>query len=189
MRISDWSSDVCSSDLITDGDESDGIDSSDDLEDGPSPAVVSVGLPGTASEREEEDEHDDMLRPLPDRLVTELTTHRTLALRDAVARSHEVAFAAVLHALVLDTFYSYSSSESCVPLTIRVGSLGVQAPGINDSAVARAIDERHKVWSDRLPDAPSELWAPLGALDAETQTALFAHCAPSGTNDVSMPAP
>src|SRR3546814_3340575 len=101
MRISDWSSDVCSSDLmamagvfvsidvdgslyvergfvrpedepiehdddgvITDGDESDGIDSSDDLEDGPSPAVVSVGLPGTASEREEEDEHDDMLRPL-----------------------------------------------------------------------------------------------------------------------------
>src|SRR3546814_10025693 len=39
--------------VITDGDESDGIDSSDDLEDGPSPAVVSVGLPGTASEREE----------------------------------------------------------------------------------------------------------------------------------------
>src|SRR3546814_17144973 len=85
MRISDWSSDVYSSDL--------------DLEDGPSPAVVSVGLPGTASEREEEDEHDDMLRPLPDRLVTELTTHRTLALRDAVARSPEVAFAAVLHSL------------------------------------------------------------------------------------------
>src|SRR3546814_7104667 len=54
--------------VITDGDESDGIDSYDDLEDGPSPAVVSVGLPGTASEREEEDEHDDMLRPLPDRL-------------------------------------------------------------------------------------------------------------------------
>src|SRR3546814_152246 len=129
-----------------------------------------------------------MRRPLPDRLLTELTTHRPLALRDAGARSPEVAFAAVLHALVLDTFYSYSSSESCVQLTIRGGSLGVHAPGINDSAVARAIDERHKVWSDRLPDAPSELWATLGALDADEQTALFAHCASFGINAVFEPA-
>src|SRR3546814_5896449 len=96
-----------------------------------------------------------MRRPLPDRLLTELTTHRPLALRDAGARSPEVAFAAVLHALVLDTFYSYSSSESCVQLTVRGGSLGVHAPGINDSAVARAIDERHKVW--RSEEHTSEL--------------------------------
>src|SRR3546814_2310468 len=87
-------------------------------------------MPGTAGEPEEEEEQDDMLRPLPDRLVTELTTHRTLALRDAVARSPEVAFAAMLHALVLDTFYGYSSSESCVQLSIRSGSFGVHAPAI-----------------------------------------------------------
>src|SRR3546814_10568671 len=44
------------------------------------------------------------------------------------------------------------------------------------------------LWSDRLPDAPSELWATLGALDADEQTALFAHCASFGINAVFEPA-
>lgn len=160
----------------------------DGLDGEPLPATVTVGMPGAASDAEEEEEQEDLLRPLPDRLVTELTTHRTLALRDAVARSPQVAFAAVLHALVLDAFYSYSASESCVQLSVRGGSLGVHAPGLNDSVVARAIDERHKVWSDRLPDAPSELWATLGAFDADEQAALFAHCVSFGINAVFEPA-
>src|SRR3546814_12487562 len=71
---------------------------------------------------------------------------------------------------------------------MRGGSRGGHGPGSNASAVARAIDERHKVWSDRLPDAPSELWATLGALDADEQTALFAHCASFGINAVFEPA-
>ena len=33
-------------------------------------------------------------KPLPDRLVTELTAHRTLALRDALANNPAVAFQA-----------------------------------------------------------------------------------------------
>ena len=44
------------------------------------------------------------IKPLPDRLVTELTAHRTLALRDAVANSPQVALTALLHKLCLDTF-------------------------------------------------------------------------------------
>ena len=152
------------------------------------PAIVSVGGAPAAEETGEQDEQDDLLRPLPDRLVTELTTHRTLALRNAVASHPEVAFAAVLHALALDTFYHYSSGTSCVEISVRGGSLGTHAPGLNDSASARAIDERHESWAERLPDQPQDLWEALIALTADDQAALFAHCASFGVNAVWEPA-
>lgn len=41
---------------------------------------------------------------MPDRLVTELTARRTLALRDAVAKSPHVALTTPLHRLVSDNF-------------------------------------------------------------------------------------
>lgn len=149
------------------------------------PAIVSVG---GVSGSDDEDEQDDLLRPLPDRLVTELTTYRTLALRNAVALVPQVAFAAVLHALTLETFYTYSSAESCVGVSVRGASLGVHAPGLNDSASARAIDARHENWAERLPNQPAELWVTLLALSADDQAALFAHCASFGINAVWEPA-
>lgn len=46
----------------------------------------------------------DTIKPLPDRLVSELTAHRTLALRDAVAVNPHVAITALLHRLVTSCF-------------------------------------------------------------------------------------
>ncbi len=58
-----------------------------------------------AGEKPEADpDEDDVIRPLPDRLVLELTAHRTLALRDAVAQHPEVALTLLLHRLVTDAF-------------------------------------------------------------------------------------
>jgi ParB family chromosome partitioning protein len=174
------------------GDKEDGVaighpdDRTED--DDSSTAIVSVGGAPGADDGGDEDEPDDLLRPLPDRLATELTTHRTLALRNAVALHPQVAFAAVLHALALDTFYHYSSGTSCVEISVRGGSLGTHAPGLNDSASARAIDARHESWAERLPDQPADLWEVLIALSAEDQAALFAHCASFGLNAVWEPA-
>ena len=53
---------------------------------------------GDDSEPEEEG-----LKPLSERLVMELTAHRTLALRDALANNPDIAFHAALHALVLQS--------------------------------------------------------------------------------------
>ncbi|NOW45008.1 ParB family chromosome partitioning protein [Novosphingobium sp. SG751A] len=155
---------------------------------GAGPIISVGGVPDTAVEPEEEDEQDDMLRPLPDRLVTELTTHRTLALRDAVATSPQLAFAAVLHAFVLDTFYTYAAENSCMQVSVRSAGLGIHAPGLNDSMSAKAIDQRHESWSERLPGAPADLWETLIAFDADDQAALFAHCASFGLNAVWEPA-
>lgn len=163
-----------------DGGENDaGADDGDSIDVGQG-AIVS-GVPGVDDAADEE-EQEDMLRPLPDRLVTELTAYRTIALRDALARSPQVAFAAVLHAFVLDTFYNHAASETCLQIAIRSPYLGARAPGLGDCAPAKAVDARHESWSERLPDSPGDLWNMLAALDADEQAALFAHCVSGGVN-------
>ncbi len=49
----------------------------------------------------DEDEDDDGTKPLSDRLVCELTVHRTIGLRDALANDPQLAMLACLHAMVL----------------------------------------------------------------------------------------
>lgn len=69
-----------------------------------------IAVAGHSVDAEEDDE--DAAKPLPDRLITELTAHRTLALRDALAENPAIAFQAVLHNFVLTAFYRFASSGS-----------------------------------------------------------------------------
>ncbi|MGY3621542.1 hypothetical protein ACVJGD_007738 [Bradyrhizobium sp. USDA 10063] len=62
-----------------------------------------IAVAGSAADAEEDDE--DATKPLLDRLITELTAYRTLALRDALAENPAIAFQAVLHNFVLTAFY------------------------------------------------------------------------------------
>lgn len=162
-------------------DDDDGLDGGDHSGAEPVGATVVTGMPGVDAATED-DEQDDLLRPIPDRLVSELTAYRTMALRDALALSPQVAFAAVLHAFVLDSFYSYSSDATCLQVSIRSPYLGSHAPNLGDFGPAKAVDARHESWSERLPDQPADLWDVLTALDADEQAALFAHCASFGVN-------
>jgi ParB family chromosome partitioning protein len=175
----------------TGNDEESSAADGDDLpgeldDDQPQRTVISIGT-AAAPPTDEEYEQEDLLKPLPDRLVTELTTHRTLALRDAVAAHPTVAFAAVLHAFALETFYRYTQVESCMEVSIRGSSLSVHAPGLNDSISAQAIERRHDAWKERLPDDAEQLWDALIAFDGDDQAALFAHCASFGINAVWEP--
>ncbi|WKA26209.1 ParB/RepB/Spo0J family partition protein [Bradyrhizobium roseum] len=146
-------------------------------------AVITVG--GASTEPVGE---DDAVKPLPDRLVTELTAHRTLALRDALANSPAVAFQAVLHNFVLATFYRFASSSGCLEISIRTPTFPAQAAGLKESAPAVAIDGRHDGWKARLPKEEGGLWDALAALDRTAQAALFAHCASSAVNALHEPA-
>lgn len=144
----------------------------DEQEAGSATTVVAIGK----SSDEEDDADEEVVKPLNDRLVAELTAWRTLALQDAFAQSPTTAFAAVLHAFVIASFY-YASSESCLQISLNKPSFGFSPTGLRDSAPAKAIAERHKRWADRLPDSEKELWDALLQLDAAEQAALFAHCA------------
>jgi ParB family chromosome partitioning protein len=133
-----------------------------------------------------ESDEDDVLRPLSDRLVTELTAHRTLALREVVGNDFDTAFLAVLHVLVLNTFYRYAS-DTCLEISAKSAGFSVQAPGLKDTASAKAIAERDAQWRKHLPEKPDDLWAALTAFDADSRQALFAHCAALSINAVHEP--
>src|SRR6266852_8079603 len=111
----------------------------------PRAAITVAGHPADA---EEEDE--DTARPLPDRLITELTAHRTLALREALAENPAVTFQAVLHNFVLTAFYRFASSGSCLEIGLHTPTFPSQAPGLRESVSAKAIDARHAGWKERL---------------------------------------
>ena len=63
---------------------------------------------GGSTEPQDEPDQDDGIKPIPDRLMTELTAYRTLALRDALAQDPDVAHLAALHAFCLRLFYRYA---------------------------------------------------------------------------------
>ena len=130
-----------------------------------------------------EPEEDEGLRPIPDRLLTELTAHRTLALRHALGGRPEIAFLAALHALALGVFYTYRS-DTCLELDLKIVQFGSQAPGLNDTPLALAFDERHQSWRSQLPKESGELWDALEAFDADSRDALFAHCVSLSVNAV-----
>ncbi|MBX9589212.1 MAG: ParB/RepB/Spo0J family partition protein [Hyphomonadaceae bacterium] len=130
----------------------------------------------------EEPDEDDGVRPLSDRLMTELTAHRTVALREAVANDPDVAFLAALHVLCLKVFYRYGL-DSCLEIEPKSVMFG-HAPGLADTATAKAIEARHDTWATQLPKEPGELWDVLAGFDNDSRQALFAHCVASTINAV-----
>ena len=144
--------------------------------------VITVGGSSSSPDAETPEE-DDGIKPLPDRLLIELTAHRTLALRDALANDPDTAFIAVLHALCLKAFYRYSV-DTCLEIDAKSASFSHQAPGLNDTASAKAVDGRHQNWARQLPHEAGDLWEVLVGFDRDSQAALFAHCASLTVNAV-----
>jgi ParB family chromosome partitioning protein len=143
--------------------------------------VITLG--GAAQPGPEAEEEDDAIKPLPERLMTELTAHRTLALREAVGCDPDTAYLAVLHALALKTFYRFSTA-TCLELEVKHSTFGHQVPDLNDTASAKAIVARHEAWADQLPQDPGALWQALTGFDGDSRQALFAHCVGLSVNAV-----
>ncbi|TPN86629.1 ParB/RepB/Spo0J family partition protein [Mesorhizobium sp. CU2] len=141
-------------------------------------AVITIG--GQPADPEEEEE--DGNKPLPDRLIMELTADRTLALRDKLANDPATAFLAVLHKFVRDAFSRYSAQGVAMEVFVRGTVFPVQSEGLRDTTYARSIKARHEAWEKRLPSDVVGLWDALSALTGIEQAELFAHCASFGVN-------
>ena len=140
-------------------------------------AVITIG----GQPVQAEDEEDDGIKPLPDRLVSELTAHRTLALRDAVATNPHVAITALLHKLVSDTF-QHRAGTGCLEANVRHIFFPAQADELKDSPSAKSVAERHEAWKVDVPADDATLWNWLAGLDDTSRMALLAHCVSYGVN-------
>jgi ParB family chromosome partitioning protein len=143
------------------------------------------GEDGASTEAEEADE--DAGSPLSERLVMDLTAHRTLALRDALGANPPVALSAVVHSLALFAFYPPYDRASCLEIKGVSAGLDGHAPGIDDTRAGRSIVERHERWAVRLPKEAADLWAFVQGLGATDLLDLLAHCASLTVNAVRAP--
>ncbi|MBY5351279.1 ParB/RepB/Spo0J family partition protein [Rhizobium leguminosarum] len=151
-----------------------------DAHDSARPVTGAAGGEGT-----QPDDEDETIKPLPDRLILDLTAARTIALRNALANNPVIAFVAVLHAFVLKTFYVYGS-DSCLEVTLQSARFS-QTPGLGETVWAKEIDQRQEGWGQDLPKDPNDLWDFLIKLDEVSRQALFAHCASLSVNAVIEP--
>jgi len=157
-----------------------GVDSASSEPGGPTVqrAVITIG--GQPTETDDDDE-DDAIKPLPERLVIELTAYRTLALRDAVANNPHVAMTALLHKLVSDRFMT-RMYNGAMEAGVKHIYFPAQDEGLADSPPARAVQERHDAWASDIPKDDDALWDWLAGLDDASRMALLAHCISYGVN-------
>lgn len=144
----------------------------------PSPAPSEPAPPPVAPVEE-----DEPARPLSDRLVEDLTSHRTIAIRNALAADPELACVAVLHAVVLGVFYR-SELDSCLEIAATIGLVSPTAVGITDTPAAGQIESRHQCWREKMPHAPQDLWAYLVDLEPNSRANLLAHAVGLTVNGV-----
>jgi ParB family chromosome partitioning protein len=126
-----------------------------------------------AEEEAAPDETGQMRSGFSSALVSDLTAHRTAALRALWADRHEVALAALAHAFVLLVFYM--GGDSAFALHVVVPAL--RAEGIEDGKAAKHSAGQHAAWQSLLPEDEAGLWDWLLAQNAETITGLMAYCA------------
>ena len=133
------------------------------------------------------DEDDgDAVKPLSERLLAELSAHRTVALRNAVAARPDVAFRSVLHGMCLRVFY-HASSDNCMEISTTVSGMTSQAPGLKECAAVLDFEARQAQWQAQLPNAKGALWDHLAAMDPDSQMQLFAHLAAATVNVLREP--
>lgn len=126
----------------------------------------------------------DPMAPLPARLVSDLTAHKTAALRDLVGQSPDMALIALTHALVLQTFGYRRPLASCLDLQILSRDLRGDGDGIEASRAGQALAERHAGWARQLPAEAGAVWDYVLGLDHDSRMSLLAHCVSLTVNAV-----
>ncbi|EXL02369.1 plasmid stablization protein ParB [Brucella anthropi] len=141
---------------------------------------------GNGDDELDDEPQGDTGQPVSDILTRDLTAHRTLGLRLALGEQPDMALIAVTHALAVQTFYRGVDAHA---LEIRPVSLqlGGHADGIEDTAAAKMLADRHAGWACDMPQNAADLWDFIAGLDHASVMALFAHCASLTVNALKLP--
>ena len=132
-------------------------------------------------------EPEEVASALSDRLVIDLTAHKTMGLRDAVQADVGAALATVVHALALQVFYPGYGLWTPLQLRLSVSGLERLAPGVDDGPAGRRVRDRCEAWGARLPERAEDLWGVVFGLAPSEQLDLMACCAGVGLYAVRDP--
>ena len=141
----------------------------------------------THADDEEAENAPETNKPLSEKLVAELTSYRTSALRNALAQNPDTALIAVAHVMAAAVFFPHDREASCLEVRPKHSFVSSHAPGIAESAAEQESAERHAAWEARMPEEPSGLWKFVAALDRVSLLDLLAHCAAQSLNAIRAP--
>lgn len=113
---------------------------------------------------------------LSEKLLADLTAHKTMALRDRTGSNPETATLLLTHALALQLFYLGEGQRSCLDLFVRSNALERFASDLHGSKAAKAVTGRHEMWAARLPEDAAALWDFVVRLERQERFELLAHC-------------
>ena len=155
----------------------------------PEPSVmrttITIGGGSATSNPTAEPEESD--RPLSEQHRTELTSYRTIALREALADDPEAAFIAVLHAMVIRVIVLGYGTGTCLEVSTTSSRVDRSVQGLGAFRPASALDARREAWAKRLPEDHHAIWDLLVDLAPEERTELFALCAGLSVNAMHSP--
>lgn len=167
-----------------------GLVKAEDVVRAPEPEAPEVGdepdQPG-AGEGEAGTVEPDETPRLSDRLLIDLTAHKTMGLRDAVQAAPAAALATVVHALALQVFYPGYGVWTPLQLRLTVSDLERQAPGVEEAPAGRRVRDRCEAWGARLPERAEALWDVLAPMRRAELLDLMACCAGVGLYAVRDP--
>lgn len=94
---------------------------------------------------------------VPERLMLDLSSHRTAAIQALMVKNERVALAALAHRMAFSLFDSFRTSPVKISLTLSRSTLERNSSTLAASPAAAAMDAEHALWVERLPK-DSEQW-------------------------------
>lgn len=120
-------------------------------------------------------------KTLSERLVRNLSAHRTAALQAELAKKPDVALVALVHRLALTVFYH--GGDSLLQISVRSqDALTQHAPELAEGKATVEFDALRTAWRERLPADDADLFDALRQMKRADLLALLAVCV-AGTVD------
>jgi len=123
-----------------------------------------------------------------EKLMRDLTAHRTAALQAALLQNPQVALATLVHRMAETVFSLYGSGDDIVKVAVRVtgdDTLAEEASEYSDSPAATLLGEAETMWGDRLPGNPAALFRWLLGQPQEALLDLLAYCTARSVNAIA----
>jgi len=114
-----------------------------------------------------------------EKLMRDLTAHRTAALQAALMQAPDVALAALVHRMAETVFGQYGRGNDVVKVHVHVTSdfaLAQSATGYEDCPAGALLTRAATEWGDRLPGDPQALFRWLLAQPRDVLLDLLAYC-------------